>query len=149
MFRYILILFSLLPCYSEVKTDIWNGTFTEEDVNNLLPFENQLILIEMTGAQIVAVLEQSLEHVLETNATGAYPYAAGLRYSIDYGKNFSYRCTNVEVNMHHWQDDPSLDVWTPIELEQEYNVVTTSFLASGGDGYDEFANALPEKVRPT
>merc|ERR1711868_97042 len=58
------------------RTDIFEGDFTVADAYTLLPFSNNLVTLEMTGAQIVEVLEQATEYAIIGGNTGAYPYAA-------------------------------------------------------------------------
>merc|ERR1711988_1461739 len=107
------------------RTDIFEGDFTVADAYTLLPFSNDLVTVEMTGAQIVEVLEQATEYAIIGGNTGAYPYAAGLRYDVD---------ANVEVNSRLKADE-----WTAIDEDATYVVVTSNFLAAGGDGYLGFA----------
>lgn len=132
----------------EVKMDIPAGNFTVADAWNVLPYNNTLVLVQIQGKELVTVLERALQKLVddhslaessnETTSGGAYPYGAGIRFEVNMSQAFPNRLSNVQVN-------PQLahGSWSPVNLSQQYSVVTNSYLAAGGDGYNEF-NRLPE-----
>ena len=65
---------------------------------------------------------------------GSYPFAAGLRFDINYTAAFGDRITNLEANPKLAGD------FAPIEGSTTYVVVTNSFVAGGRDGYFTFTN---------
>jgi len=125
------------------RTDIPAGEFTVNDAYTLLPFSNTIFSLEMTGAEIKAVLEDCIEYTVlsEGQSTGPYPYAFGLRWDLDLTKAFGERFTNVEINSRMEQPQ-----WAPLDLGASYVVATNSFIAAGRDGYDTFATIDATKV---
>ena len=120
-----------------VRVDIAAGDLTIADAFNLLPFSNTLVTLEMTGQQIVDVLEEALRNTLDNGgSSGSYPYASGLRYDIDASAAFGSRVSNVEINSR------VADSWSAIDLSATYNVVTNDFIASGRDGYETFGTVF-------
>ena len=120
-----------------VRIDIDAGDFTIGDAFTLLPFSNTLVTLEMTGQQIVDVLEEALSNTLDAGgSTGSYPYASGLRYTIDASASFGNRVSNVEVNSR------VAGAWVTIDLAETYTVVTNDFIASGRDGYTTFGEVF-------
>lgn len=116
-----------------VRVDIAAGDFTIADAYTLLPFSNTLVTMKMTGQQITKVLEDALSNTLDDNgSTGSYPYASGLRFTVDASKSEGARIANVEVNSR------LAGSWTAIDPAAVYTVVTNNFIASGRDGYDTF-----------
>ncbi len=115
------------------RTDILQGEVTVGDAYALLPFDNTLVELAMTGAEIIQVLEEALDFALsEGGATGAYPYASGLRWTADSSKPMGNRFSHVEIN-------PRLSgSWTAIDLEKTYKVIANSYIAGGQDGYATF-----------
>ncbi len=115
-----------------VRTGIPVGDITIETVYDLLPFENTLIVFEMTGLQIISLLEDALSSILdEQRFFGGFPYASGLRFRFDPEAGRGSRVSGCQV----------LDgsgTWYPINREETYRVVVNSFLAGGGDGYTAF-----------
>ncbi|MDO8860558.1 5'-nucleotidase C-terminal domain-containing protein [Haliea sp. E1-2-M8] len=113
-----------------VRRDIAGGSISVADVFALLPFNNTLVTQELTGSEILTVLEEALAHALASPANaGAYPYTAGLRYNVDAAREPGRRLSAVEIN-------PRLaGSWQPLELNQRYTVVSNDFIAAGKDGY--------------
>ncbi len=113
-----------------VRVDILAGDYTIADAYELLPFANTMVNMEMTGAQIVASIEEGIENATRSGgSSGAYPYASGLRWDADLTKPQGQRVTNVEVRPR------GATAWTPIGANDSYTVVTNDFMAGGGDGY--------------
>lgn len=116
-----------------VRIDIPSGQFTIADAYTLLPFANTLVNLEMTGAEIAATIEEGTENaVREGGSTGAYPYAAGLRWDMDLTAANGSRATNLEYQAKGTTE------WVALDMAATYTVVTNSFAASGGDGNDTF-----------
>ena len=120
-----------------VRTDVFEGPYTIADAFTLLPFSNTLVTLDLSGEQVVTVLEDALSnHIDDGGSTGSYPYASGLRYDVDASMPAGMRVSNVEVNTRLAGD------WAPIEPTETYTVVTNDFIASGRDGYDTFGEVF-------
>ncbi|MEO1569299.1 MAG: 5'-nucleotidase C-terminal domain-containing protein [Pseudomonadota bacterium] len=113
-----------------VRTDLPEGDLTLGDAFNLLPFDNTMVILTMTGAEVAAVIEEAVADGF--GSSGAYPYASGLRWDADLNQPAGSRMTNFEVRALGETD------WTAIDPAATYTVVTNSFAAAGGDGYDTF-----------
>ena len=122
-----------------VRVDVATGDYTIADAFTLLPFSNTLVTLDMTGQQIVDVLEDALANTLDdAGSTGSYPYASGLRYNVDASKTKGSRVSNVEINSR------VAGAWTAISLTETYTVVTNDFIAKGRDGYTTFGTLFDE-----
>jgi len=116
-----------------VRTDIAQGDMTMGDAYKLLPFANTLVEMDMTGAEIKTVLEEALDYTFQPDgSTGAYPYAAGLRWHIDITKPAGQRLSNMEFK---GRNDSS---WSPLQSTATYKLVTNNYIAAGRDGYLTF-----------
>lgn len=103
------------------------------DALTVLPFSNVLVELNMTGAQIQAVLEDALANHLDNGgSTGSHPYAAGLRWDLDMSQARGARISNLEVRHR------ATGQWGAIDSARSYTVVTNDFIASGQDGYATF-----------
>lgn len=126
------------------RTDIFPGNYTVGDAFTMLPFGDTLITLEMTGAQIVQLLNEAINVSAVTEvSTGGYPYASGLRYNVDASLTFGNYVSNLEVNSRLAGN------WTPIDLNHTYTVLTNSYSATGGDNYLEFTKIPSSKVVDT
>jgi 5'-nucleotidase len=100
---------------------------------NLLPFENTLVIFQMTGQQITTLLEDALSSIIdEQRFFGGFPYSSGLGFRIDPTAVRGNRVSGCEVM------DGS-GAWHPLNHHATYRVVVNSFLAGGDDGYTVFA----------
>jgi 5'-nucleotidase/UDP-sugar diphosphatase len=103
-------------------------TITWGDTFDVLPFGNTLYLMDLTGAQIQALLDQSAtlyKGILQTSGASYYWY-----------------------NDYTGPGTPSPTAWgaygvevggAPLERDEVYRVVTNDFLAGGQDGFVTFA----------
>jgi 5'-nucleotidase / UDP-sugar diphosphatase len=110
-----------------VRGEIPAGPITIADVFSVLPYMNTLHVLSLSGEEIVETLELAVAD--SAAAARTFPYAAGLRFTVDLSAASGKRISNVEVN-------PRLTgTWSPINSRQSYAVATNSFIAKGGDGY--------------
>ncbi|MGB9857042.1 MAG: bifunctional metallophosphatase/5'-nucleotidase [Dictyoglomaceae bacterium] len=103
-----------------IRTDIQKGPITMELVYTLLPFDNVLVTMDLTGKQILQLLEQSA-----TLQKGILQ-VSGIRVKYDMTKPVGQRVVEVYVGDK------------PLELDKVYRVVTNDFLAAGGDNFVTF-----------
>ena len=94
-----------------------------------------MLVNECSGQQIIDTLEEAAIATLD-GSSGAYPYASGLRWNVDLSAAEGERFTNVEINSRVAGE------WAEIDTSATYKVVTNSFIAAGGDGYDTFGNIV-------
>uniref|UniRef100_UPI0025F6E633 5'-nucleotidase C-terminal domain-containing protein n=1 Tax=Roseinatronobacter sp. TaxID=1945755 RepID=UPI0025F6E633 len=102
------------------------GTATLGDVLTVLPFQNTLYTLEVSGATLLAALEHGVNDVEE--GAGRFPQVAGIRFKLDLSvPPNSGRVSDVEVM--------GAEGWAPLEPDETYGLVTNNFMAGGGDGY--------------
>jgi 5'-nucleotidase / UDP-sugar diphosphatase len=97
------------------------------DLQRELPFGNTVVEIELSGADILAALENGVSKVADK--AGRFPQVAGLAFVFDPGKPAGKRIKSVTVG------------GVPLDLKKIYKVATNEFMANGGDGYDMMARA--------
>lgn len=108
------------------------GDITVGTVYTLMPFGNSLAVLDLSGLQVMAVLEDALSNIFDDgNSDGSFPYTAGLRYTAETGLPEGNRVTSTDVL--------GPQGWAPIDPAGTYRVVTVAFLARGGDGYTTFS----------
>lgn len=124
------------------RTSMFAGNFTYGNAYTILPFSNTLVTLVMTGDQIRRVLEDAVQFFLVLGGSGgAFPFSAGLRWSLNYNASFGSRFTNIMVNKR------LNNTWTPLNLTETFTVVTNNFIARPADGY--FAFNETNKADPT
>ena len=106
------------------------GPVTVRDVLSILPFENKLVKIEVTGATLLAALEHGVGRTEPGAEPGRFPQVSGMTFSFDASKPAGSRVSNVTVNRR------------PLDPNRTYTLTTTTFVAlDGGDGYAMFKGA--------
>ncbi len=126
-----------------IRADIDEGEVTLGEVLNVLPFGNLISTFELSGADVIAVLENSVSRIqLDENnnpvvdgASGRFMQVAGLRYSFDATQEVGSRIVSADV----MQDGE----YVAVDAEAIYSVATNDFVRAGGDGYSVLAeNAI-------
>lgn len=107
-----------------IRAPLHEGQITKRNVYEVLPFDNTLVVLVMKGSDV----EKLFDHIaLVPNGGGGFPQVSeGVSFTINYGIG---RCENIIVG------------GSPLEPERLYTIVTNSYLAAGGDGYDIFLKA--------
>ncbi len=118
-----------------IRADIDAGTVTLGEVLNVLPFGNLISTFNLSGADLVAALENGVNRVevdennnpVTEGASGRFPQVAGIRYVFDATQEAGSRIVSVDV----MQDGE----FTPIDPDAMYFVATNDYVRGGGDGY--------------
>lgn len=111
-----------------LRSSIDAGEVTMGEVLSVLPFQNTLSTFEVTGAQILAALENGVSQVEE--GAGRFPQVAGMSFTVDLTQAPGSRISNVMVG------DAALDP------EATYGAVSNNYVRNGGDGYRMFRDAM-------
>jgi 5'-nucleotidase len=105
-------------------------TVTLGDVLTVLPFGNLTATLSLTGADVIAALENGVS--LVEDGAGRFPQVSGIRYSWDGSLEAGSRIVSVDVE----GEDGS---FAPIDPEAVYTVATNDFMRRGGDEYTIFS----------
>lgn len=117
-----------------------SGNVTAANVIEVLPFGNMLWRLDITGTEVIGMLEDGLEAVYGPGGTtGPYPYTGGLRYDVDSLQPKGNRVSNVEVF------DAVTEAWAPLDSTRTYKLFVLSFNATGGDGYTTLAHVPSDR----
>ena len=114
-----------------IRANIEIGDITRYDLFTVFPFGNMVATVELTGAQVVYILEAATHAC--PGIDGAFPQVSGITFEIhtyieyegEYANptNPGSRIQNVCINGE------------PIDLDATYVMATNDFLAAGGDTY--------------
>ena len=112
------------------------GVLTKRDVLSILPFNNPIVKVEITGKTLADVLEHGVARSREDNEPGRFPQISGMSFKFDTRKLPGQRVSDILIG------------GKPLDLNKVYTLATSNFLvANGGDGYSMFKNAkvlIPE-----
>lgn len=99
------------------------GPLTLADLYTLLPFDNRLVAVRVTGAQLLAALENGVS--LVGQKAGRFPEVSGMRFRYDPSRPMGKRILGVWVG------------GKPLRSDRVYSLATTDFVVERGeiDGY--------------
>jgi 2',3'-cyclic-nucleotide 2'-phosphodiesterase (5'-nucleotidase family) len=106
-----------------LRADLAEGPITKGSVYEVIPFDNTLVVVKLTGGQVRSLLEDGLGH-------SRVSQQSGLRYRFDLSRPAGQRLLSVTL-----ADGSALDE------AKTYLVVVNNFMAAGGDNYDTLARA--------
>jgi 5'-nucleotidase len=108
-----------------VRAALEKGDITFGNAISVQPFNNKLVVMDLTGAQ----LKQSLEDIVEAERSRTLWVSAGTRYVIDPSKPKGSRISDLTI------------AGQPVDPAATYRVCVNDFLANGGDGVVTLKNA--------
>ena len=103
------------------------GEITDLMINQILPFGNVIVEIEVTGETIMDALENGVSDV-ET-LEGRFPQVSGLQYEWDPDSDPGNRIESVTVG------------GSDLDMGTTYSLATNGFMTGGGDGYEMLTDA--------
>jgi 5'-nucleotidase len=114
------------------------GVLTMRDVLSILPFKNNIVKLELTGATLRSAIEHGLSRSAEDAEPGCFPQVSGIQFSFDASRSPGSRIVDIKVNGQ------------PLDDSRKYTLATTNFLyVDSGDGYTMLKNSKalipPEK----
>ncbi|XP_050300775.1 trifunctional nucleotide phosphoesterase protein YfkN isoform X2 [Anthonomus grandis grandis] len=104
------------------------GDFTMRDLTNIIPMRDPLVVLKVTGQQILEVLENAVS--MYPKLEGRFPQVAGVSFAFNPNKPPGQRVEPAFVRI----GDEYL------KLDQYYRLATKSYLHSGCDGYSMLKN---------
>ena len=114
-----------------LRADLPAGDLTARDIFSVLPFGNELVVVEMDGRTVRRIIERKL-----AGRSGGI-CTAGAKIAFDKTRPDYDRVVALEIAGQPWDPD------------RVYKVVCTSFLMEGNSGLDFLTAIPPDKVTPT
>jgi len=106
--------------YGGIRATVPNGKVTKEHAFKLMPFENELVIVNITGEKVIELITYFIEE------KKAHPLSKNIELLIE-DNNYTLKI-NDEV----------------FDKNKTYSVLTTDYLQGGGDKMDFFKN--PNKL---
>lgn len=116
-----------------IRRSIAAGNITYGDVLEVLPFGNRLMAFDLSGADVLAALENGVSQIYAGSAGGRFPQVSGIQFHVDLSKPVGARVADVQIG-----NAPR--GFQPLDKNATYRIVTNDFMANGGDGYAMFKN---------
>jgi 2',3'-cyclic-nucleotide 2'-phosphodiesterase (5'-nucleotidase family) len=126
-----------------IRSSIEEGDITLEMVKVVLPFTNQVVILKVTGAQLLETIEASCQHIGYEGQKGSLPQVAGIEYTVNgtvpYEKGEDYPNTSyaspaapgARVTIHSVGG-------ADFDENATYTIATSDYIAEGGSTYHAF-----------
>ncbi|HGY55970.1 MAG TPA: hypothetical protein ENK44_09725 [Caldithrix abyssi] len=113
-----------------IRADLNTGPITKEELDNIYPFVDNLVIVEISGTALQSLIEYSLELVY-----GLVQFS-GLRLKYDSSRPVGQRLIEASVN------------GKPLDPNKNYTIACSYFLATGGDGFTMLKNGKRLAILP-
>ncbi|KAF2449566.1 5'-nucleotidase-like protein [Karstenula rhodostoma CBS 690.94] len=97
------------------------GILRVRDIVNCFPFEDPVVVMEVTGKQIWEALENGVSSYPALE--GRFPQVSNIVFNVDYSQPPMKRVSSVEIGEE------------PLDEKREYKLVTRGYMGRGKDGY--------------
>lgn len=105
-----------------IRADAASGPFTVKDAQAIIPFGNQICLIEMSGKEFLKILEHGTAAVEEK--AGRFLQISGAKYHYDWNSEPGNRIVALSINDKKYNED------------QLYTIALPGYILEGGDGFN-------------
>ena len=129
-----------------LRDEIPSGPIYEQDIVDLLPFENELAVVRLTGQDILLALEHAVSQLGQSGESaeaGYFLQVSRLQFEVDCsqepqvpradGKGIAQEGSRIQ--QVHYETNNGL---VPLDEDAEYEVAINTYIASGNDGFMAF-----------
>lgn len=106
-----------------MRAELDSGVVTRGEIYAIMPFDNTIVIGELTGAELKAALDEAM-------VRGRVTQVSGIRYAYDPERPELDRIVQVT--------DPDGE---PLDPARRYRVAFNNFMATGGDDYETLGRA--------
>ncbi len=116
------------------RVDTETGDFTDASLLGIIPFGNNIMTTKMKGSELLNLLNQVYRFVNVNPAgrDGGIPCGYGYTYAVDLN-NKTHPVSNVKIMDKNGN-------YQKLVLNKTYDVITTTFVLRGKDGYELMGN---------
>ena len=132
-----------------IRATILGPSITRLTINSALAFNNDMVVVELTGGEVIAMMENALSR--NPSLDGRFPQVAGMYVEFDSSREGISDAVSLDApsrlqTLHITRADGSEDVLVAGnaaigDLSRTFQLVTNNFLLRGGDGYQVLAAA--------
>ena len=112
-----------------IRTEKFAGDLTYGDIADILPYDNNLWIVEATGATIIELLRKNTSFLPVED--GSFPQVSGVRFTVHVA---DHSVSDVEVL------NKQTGEYEPIDPGKIYTVATIDYCVNGGGFYDVLKN---------
>jgi 5'-nucleotidase/UDP-sugar diphosphatase len=123
-----------------IRAPLSAGEIRQRDILTMLPFDNRIVTLPMTGAKV----RRMLDGVARRLGKSGFGHVSGASYVISRDRAVEVRVWGSAKRGDAGSGRSRLRDGEPIDGNRVYKVATIDFLADGGDYFDELRAAEPK-----
>ena len=129
-----------------IRISVEPGDISLKTLKTIMPFSNNVQVIDITGAQLLEALEAACQGIGTGDALGAFPQVAGITFTLDAATPFAEGPLYPDSTYASPADPGARVTITDVggkgfDLDETYTLASTDFLCIGGDTYHAFKEA--------
>ncbi len=105
-----------------IRSQVKAGNLTYGDIVSLLPYDNYVSVVELTGQELVDVLKACTQFLPVEN--GDFPQVSGMKFTINVGKGD--QISNLVIL------NKETGNYDPVDLKKKYSLATIDYCITGG-----------------
>uniref|UniRef100_V5H7Z2 5'-nucleotidase n=1 Tax=Ixodes ricinus TaxID=34613 RepID=V5H7Z2_IXORI len=110
-----------------------------------MPFESSLVVLTMTGVQLRRMFDHGISKFTWANdPEGSFLQVSGMRVTYNFSFPNACRTDTLQILCANC----SVPKYEFVQPDGIYKIVTTSFIAGGGDGF-KFDDEVKRSIEPT
>ncbi|MEM9652768.1 MAG: 5'-nucleotidase C-terminal domain-containing protein [Actinomycetota bacterium] len=126
---------SLLPPQANPATGKLEGQISQLDIENTLRFNNNLVLLNVTAAELLGLIEHAVAATAPGATPGQFGQIGGAQFVYDASADPGSRIVDLDLVDGGTVTNIVADGALVVAEDTVYRIVTLGFLAGGGDGY--------------
>ncbi|KAI8498432.1 5'-nucleotidase [Branchiostoma belcheri] len=140
--------------WADVSMAVWNaggirapipfrppdGIISTADVLTVLPFQNTIDIIVISGDILFEMFEHSVSSM---PSAGRFLQVSGILVTYDISQPVGQRVARLEARC----SECAIPQYEPVERGRRYKLLINAFMVGGGDGYSMLAENIPDSDR--
>jgi len=121
-----------------IRSSVSIGKIRMENIMTVFPFESTIDTMSLLGKHIREALEHGVKDFSEDgkNKEGGFFQISGLKVQYDLSRDPGFRLLKVKTICKECKEE----IYEDLNDEETYEIITTSYIAGGGDGMTSIAN---------
>ena len=124
-----------------VRTDLKKGNITYKNILDILPFNNEIVVKDVSGQDILDALEYGMRLLPEKSSR--FPQVSGISFKVNLAIKSSVEVDNNEMFIKVNGDRRVSNVKVgkkKLDKKKKYRISFDNFIGGGGDGYNMFSH---------
>ncbi|XP_025204380.1 protein 5NUC-like, partial [Melanaphis sacchari] len=115
-----------------------DGYITLGQLINVMPFQNKLVKVTISGSSLLEAFEHSVYDFVEHRGGSKFLQVSGVLIEYNLANSPGHRVSSLLIRC----SDCNVPKFEPLQLTANYTIIMNSYIADGGDNFKSFKNRL-------